>query len=83
MKTIWTEGLEPDVVDEIRGDFISSHLTRKRLTKILNDKIATSHASLRKKDIYEKPNFGVIVADSIGYERAMIEIISLIESVEK
>lgn len=83
MKTVWTEGLEPDVVDEIRGDFISSHLTRKRLTKILNDKIASSHASLRQKGIYDKPNFGVIVADSIGYERAMTEIISLIESVEK
>ena len=83
MKTIWTEGLEPDVAKEIRGDFISSHLVRKRLKKIVEDKIATSHASLRQKDIYDKPNFGVLAADSIGYERAMREIISLIDSPEK
>lgn len=83
MKLTWTEGLEPDIAKEIRGDFVSSFLVRKRLTKILNDKIATSHASLRQKDIYDKPNFGVIVADSIGYERAMTEIISLLESPEK
>lgn len=80
MKTLWTEGLEPDVAKEIRGDFISSHLVRKRLTKILEDKINSSHASLRQKDIYDKPNFGVIVADSIGYERALNEVISLIEN---
>jgi uncharacterized protein YlxP (DUF503 family) len=83
MKLTWTEGLEPDVAKEIRGDFISSHLVRKRLTKILNDKIETSHASLRQKDIYDKPNFGVIVADTIGYERAMQEVISLLTSPEK
>ena len=83
MKTVWTEGLEPDVAKEIRGDFISSHLVRKRLKKIVEDKIATSHASLRQKDIYDKPNFGVLAADSIGYERAMREIISLIDSPEK
>lgn len=83
MKTVWTEGLEPDVAKEIRGDFISSHLVRKRLTKILNDKIETSHASLRQKDIYDKPNFGVIVADTIGYERAMQEVISLLTTPEK
>ena len=83
MKTVWTEGLESDVAKEIRGDFISSHLVRKRLKKIVEDKIATSHASLRQKDIYDKPNFGVLAADSIGYERAMREIISLIDSPEK
>lgn len=83
MKTLWTEGLEPDVAKEIRGDFISSHLVRKRLTKLLEDKINTSHASLRQKDIYDKPNFGVIAADTIGYERALQEVISLLTSPEK
>ena len=80
MKSTWLDGIEPDVAKEIRGDFISSHLVRKRLTKILNDKIETSHASLRQKDVYDKPNFGVIAADSIGYERALREVISLIEN---
>jgi len=83
MKIGWTKGLEPDHAKEIRGDFISSHLVRKRLKKMLEEKIDTSHASLRQKDIYEKPNFGVLVADSIGYERAMAEVISLLESDEK
>lgn len=83
MKTRWIEGLEQDRILELRGDFISSHLVRKRLTEILKEKITTSHGSLRQKDIYDKPNFGIIVADSIGYERAMTEIISLLESPEK
>lgn len=80
MKSTWLEGLEPEVAKEIRGDFISSRLVRNRLTKILKDKIATSHSSLRQKDVYDKPNFGVIAADSIGYERALNEVISLIEN---
>lgn len=78
MKTTWTEGLDPALVKEIRGDFISSQLVRKRLKQILEDKIDTSRASLRQKDAYDKPNFGILAADSIGYERALTEIISLI-----
>lgn len=79
MKTVWTEGLEPDASKELVGDFISSHLVRKRLTQIIRDKIDTKRASVRKDSNYEKPAWAEYVADSIGYERALEEIISLLE----
>ena len=83
MKTVWTDGLEPDVEKEMRGDFISSRLVRKRLKKIIEDKIDTKRASVRKDSGYDKPNWENYVADALGYERALYEIISLIEENEK
>lgn len=80
MKTSWTKGLEPDVVDELRGDFLSSHLVRKRLTEILEEKIDASVKGSRNKDNYESPAWAYLQADARGYERALSEIISLISS---
>ena len=80
MKTTWTDGLEDDQKKELKGDFISSQLVRKRLTKLLNDKIDANRISVRKKENYDLAHFPALVADSIGYERALAEIISLIEN---
>jgi len=79
MKSIWVDGLEPDATLEMKGDFTSSHLLRKRMKKILEDKIETKRVGVRKDANYDKPNWANYVADSIGYERALAEIISLIE----
>lgn len=80
MKTAWTAGLEKDVAKEVRADFISAHLLRKRLTQLLNDKIETKRAAIRKDQSYDKANWHNYVADAIGYERALTEAISLLES---
>lgn len=80
MKTIWLEGLEEDHKKELKGDFISSQLVRKRLTKLINDKIDTNRTAVRKKENYDIAHFPALVADSIGYERALEEIISLLEA---
>lgn len=79
MKTVWTDGLEPDVLREIKGDFVSSKLVRKRLKKIIDDKIETKRASVRKDTNYEKISWDNYIADALGYERALYEIISLID----
>lgn len=79
MKTVWTDDLEPDQVIEMRGDFISSSLVRKRLKKIINDKIETKRATIRKDTNYDLSNWDCFIADSIGYERALVEIISLLD----
>jgi hypothetical protein len=79
VKTVWTDGLEPDVIREIKGDFVSSKLVRKRLKKLIDDKIETKRASVRKDSGYDKPNWENYVADALGYERALYEIISLID----
>jgi len=80
MKSTWLDGLEEDRKKELRGDFISSQLVRKRLTEIAHAKIETVRASVRKKENYEVAHFPALVGDSIGYERALMEIISLLES---
>lgn len=80
MKTVWTAGLEKDAAKEVRADFISAQLLRKRLTQLLNEKIDTKRSALRKDQTYDKPNWQNYVADGIGYERALTEVISLLES---
>ena len=80
MKSTWLDGLEEDQKKELKGDFISSQLVRKRLGKLINDKIETNRTGIRKKENYEVAHFPALVADSIGYERALVEILSLLEN---
>jgi len=79
MKQSWTAGLEPEQIKDVKGDFISSHLTRKRLTKMLNDKLEEfERASLDPKN-YATPNWAYLQADLQGYKRALRLVISLLE----
>lgn len=78
MKTVWTDGLDDKLKLEVKGDFLSSHLVRKRLVKILEDKIDSKRTFMRNADRYQSPNWPHLVADEIGYERALYEVISLI-----
>lgn len=82
LKTVWYTGLDEDQKKELRADFISAQVLRKRLTKMLNDKIETKRTMMRNDDNYEKANWNYLMADSLGYERALQEIISLISSDE-
>lgn len=85
MKTKWTQGLNADETKEMVSYFKSSLLLRKRLDKIIRDKIESSTASSLSKDTYDSPSWAYLQADRNGYERALREIISLIseESVTK
>lgn len=83
MKTVLTKGLEPDVAKEIRGDFKSSHLLRKRITEILREKIENNRTSMRAKTNYDKPGWEYFIADATGYERALYEFISLLDENEE
>ena len=80
MKTSWTSGLNPELSSEMKREFTSSSLLRERLTKLLNDKIETRRKLSRNIDSYDKASWPYLQADSIGYERALIEIISLIST---
>ncbi len=80
MKTSWKEGLSPEKKKEIDLEFSSSVILRNRLTQILNKKIKSSINEARLKSSYESPNWGLLQADAIGYERALLEVISLIEN---
>lgn len=82
LKTTWYTGLDEDQKKELRADFISAQLLRKRLIKMLEDKIDTKRTMMRNDDNYDKANWNYLMADSLGYERALHEVISLITSDE-
>ncbi len=82
-KSILFAGLEPDAEKELRGDFKSSLLIRKRISKVLSDKIENARKDLRNKDHYADGNWAYRAADGVGYERALLEIISLLTEEEK
>ncbi len=77
MKTTWTKGLEPDQHDKIKGAFKSSAEVRARLTDICEDKIATAMST--HKSQYDSPSWPYEQADTVGYRRALEEIISLLD----
>lgn len=78
MKTSWTSGLEPERALVVTQDFKGSIPLRLRLEEIINKKIKSSNALVRQRVEYEKASWPYLQADAIGYERALIEIISLI-----
>lgn len=78
MKSSWTQGLDEQLVKDIRGDFASSLITRKRLAKLLEDKIKSADKSSLNKEGYDIANWALKQADLIGYKRALIEVIDLI-----
>lgn len=79
MKTIWLDGLSDEKKVEMRRDFVGSSLLREHLSKILENKVENARSRARAACTYENPNWAYLQADTIGYERALYEVISLIE----
>jgi|JI10StandDraft_1071094.scaffolds.fasta_scaffold67562_5 hypothetical protein len=78
MKLSWTDGLDETQKKDVRGDFKSSLIVRKRLAKMLEDKINSNIVASYDKDDYNTANWAFKMADSVGYRRAMKEVINLI-----
>ena len=79
MKQSWTQGLEVDASKEMRGHYTGSLILRKRLAELLVKKELDNYRLNISKADYDSPNFALKKADSIGYARALKEIIELIE----
>ena len=79
MKSSWSLGLDPEKTKEMEREFTEASLLRKRLIKILEDKIDTTRNSARNKEHYVSASWPYLQADLIGMERAYSEIISLLE----
>ena len=77
MKTVWTKGLEGDAQRDMVGSYRASTVLRRKLHSICKDK-AESAFKLGKEG-YNCPNWQLMQADTIGYQRALKEIQSLIE----
>ena len=78
MKQSWTAGLSEEKALEIKQDYISSLGMRKRLIELLEAKIGTSNTFSHSKERYGDAGWPYLQADSVGYERALFEVISLI-----
>lgn len=79
MKTAWTSGLKGRDKDSMEGAYERSSLVRKRLRYLIESKLKSESKEVRSKEGYDSPNWAYRQADSKGYERAMHEILSLIE----
>lgn len=78
MKTSWTQGLDAEQKKDVVAGFKGSLVVRKRLSEMLQLKIANSLKGSHNKEGYDNPNWAYLQADARGYERALSEVISLI-----
>lgn len=79
MKVRWTTGLSKQDATEMRANFKEALVLRRRLIKLLKDDQDASTKLSRSKLLYDNPNWALLQADQRGYERAISEIISLID----
>lgn len=80
MKTSWFQGTkDKDYNEEIRGSFTAAVVMRKRLNALLQRKQVASVKASRLEGGYDNPNWALKQADARGYERALEEVISLLE----
>lgn len=79
MKQSWTTGLSPEQVIDVKSSYVGGLVLRKRLIELIKGKIDSSMVVARSKKSYETPNWAYLQADQVGYERALYEIIDLIQ----
>lgn len=76
MKMSLLQGLDEVQAKEMRADFISAHLIRKRLSEVLYGKIESQRTSVSND--MENPNWSNKVAYAFGYEAALKEVINIL-----
>lgn len=79
MKTSLTAGLTEQQKKEVTEDFKGAVALRAQLSKILDAKITSNRNTTISKDAYASPSWAYVQADAVGYERALREVISLLE----
>jgi hypothetical protein len=79
MKTAIKAGLSVEKKKEIEAEFNGSAFLRERLEHLLKKKIDAARTECRVKNTYDSPNWALVQADAVGYERALEEVISLIK----
>jgi len=79
MKKIWTASLDEENAKRIRAEFEGSRFLLDRLFVILKSKQGESLGKIRDEKVYEKPLFSEYIADQLGYQRCLRDIINLIK----
>ncbi len=78
MKTSWTKGLTPQETIECKQEFVGAARLRERLSALLEAKADEKRKATRSGNAYDSPNWALVQADAIGYEKALYEVISLL-----
>ena len=79
MKTVWFKGIkDAQLKQDISASYKSALVARRRLAEMLAAKIDEKLRSDQNIEGYDCPNWAYKVADSIGYNRALNEVISII-----
>lgn len=79
MKTTWTAGMEAGEKNEFKLSFTASKPVRERLQYLLKKKLDAKSKSTISEEMYSSPNWAYLQSDSIGYQRALQEIMSLLD----
>lgn len=79
MKTRWFRGLPSEATKDIKQSFKASTLLRARLHSMLLDIIEERRKGQVQEALYDNPNWSYLQADRTGYERAVRDIIELIQ----
>lgn len=79
MKTAILKGLTGESRKEMEREFEASSLLRRRLAALLLEKVDTRRVKALSEDEYSSPNWAYKQADKVGYERALHEVMSLLE----
>lgn len=80
MKKNITAGItDEDLVKEIKMNFLSSSVIRKRIRQLIKDKEESAFSVSLSKEGYDSPNWTFKQADAVGYIRALREVASLLE----
>lgn len=78
MKSTWFLGSDKSYDEDVRKEYASSAIMRKRLVDMLEKKKGEAHAASLSKDAYSSPNWGFLQADAVGFQRALDEVIKLL-----
>lgn len=70
---------EEDLAKEVRMNFLSSGITRKRIKELLLAKERAAVATAVSPSAFDSPNWALAQANMVGYIRALRECIDLLE----
>lgn len=79
MKTVWLKGLNPDQSKDVTREFTEAKLLRYRLTELVKQKVQSKRTESQSTETYNNPSWAFYQADVIGYQRALSEVLSLID----
>lgn len=79
MLVSWTKGLDKELARDVKENFLHSSVIRKRLGVLIRNKMEENLKNQLLKGSYDTPNWSQLQADAVGYNRALQEILKLIE----